>query len=188
MAVLTDQEYRRLAQQWMPGMRKGSKRRSWEHPQDVVLLLRRMPVIPEEAITLGVAWLHDVLEDGKTAADMPLMELDLSQAGVPQQVRTCVEWLTCRDDSPEAKAAYLRRLMEAPLPAQVVKAADRIVNLTEGYYTFGSRWFIKYARLTATGVIPFVAPMAAPYGPWLLDRLTDHLATADALERYNAWK
>jgi (p)ppGpp synthase/HD superfamily hydrolase len=180
-----EKQFMELAKRWMPGKRKGGNRRAWHHPQDVVLLLKQMPTIPNPEITIPTAWLHDVLEDGMAVpSDRALCELDLAVEGVPQPIRDAVKWLTCTDDSPAGKAAYLRGLMEAPIPVRVVKAADRIVNLHEGYYSFGYKWFIKYTWLTAEGVIPFVMTLPEPYGPWLSQKLEAHMVTAKLLEEY----
>jgi (p)ppGpp synthase/HD superfamily hydrolase len=181
---MDEREYMKLAQRWMPGKRKGGNRKAWHHPQDVVILLKQMLQIPNPEITIPTAWLHDTLEDG-IVNDRKLTLLDLAQAGVSVNIGNCVEWLTCCDDSPDGKKAYLRRLMEAPIPARVVKAADRIVNLHEGYYTFGYKWFIKYTWLTAEGVLPFVMTLPEPYGPWLAQKLEAHMITAKMLEEYH---
>lgn len=178
---MQEHDYMKLAKQWMHGKRKGSKRKAWEHPQDVVILLKQIPALDNRGEIIGIGWLHDVLEDG-ICIDRPVSRADLAVSGVPKHVRTCVEWLT--HDEKTTKEFYLHRLREAPVEARIVKCADRIANLHEGRYTFGDKWFIKYTRLTAQGVMPLIETLPPSASTFLGARLIEHAETSRILEEY----
>lgn len=77
---------------------------------------------PEDEELRAVAWLHDVLEDTKTTAEM------LTEKGIPQNVVEAVKALTKQKG--EDYFAYLARVKENSISRRV-KIADMQDNLSD---------------------------------------------------------
>lgn len=139
-----------LAKECMRGTRDGSEQRpAWEHPADVVKLLRTLPgwdQFRHRDFVEAVAWTHDVLEDGT----MP----DGTPAGTKAFNRAClgsvlVEVRALTMQVGDNKAEYLAKLCHGATALQAtVKVADRICNLREGAATFGDRRWTRYVDQT----------------------------------------
>ena len=190
-----------VAKTYMKGQRKGSDRKAWKHPHDVVKEMKSAPWWPytkgfpyDENILVASAWLLDVIEDGTHDDGSPatyqdifdaLYEVDTIDNGA-KLVRTMrvVEALTCTDDTTEGKKAYLEALRYGPQEAIVVKALDRIVNLHEGIRTFSIDWHARYSRKTWDGFVPILATLPPPWGPWLMDRLICEMLFGEPFGRY----
>lgn len=155
-----------LARRWMPGLRQGpAKRKAWEHPQDLVrLITQEMSFVDtpaeEQEKRIAVAWLHDILEDGKKEDGTPVTMYDLLKEGVDQEVVNDVLGLTQQTlqgrDGPflEPKAEYLARLTEQSQRTKLVKCVDRVCNLREGRTTFKVRRWIRYVGETYYFIFP----------------------------------
>ena len=155
-----------LARRWMPGRRQGpAKRFAWEHPQDLVqVLTTEMPVEvtpAEQEHRIAIAWLHDILEDGRKEDGREVTMHDLFDAAIPEEVveevlaMTQAKFLN-RDGEivQEPKLKYLERLKEKSVQAKVVKCVDRICNLREGRTTFKDRRWIRYVGETYYFIFP----------------------------------
>lgn len=147
-----------LARRWMPGLRQGpAKRKAWEHPQDLVhLLTREMNFIEvpaeEQAKRVAIAWLHDILEDGKKEDGSGVVVADLDAEGIPTEVIDDVLSLTAMGDEP--KSEYLASLKHASTRAKLVKCIDRVCNLREGKEAFKVRRWIRYVGETYYFIFP----------------------------------
>lgn len=114
----------------MPGLRQGpAKRKAWEHPQDLVnLLTKEMDFIEtpaeEQEKRIAVAWLHDILEDGKKEDGSGVVVADLEAEGIPTEVIDDVLSLTAMGDEP--KSEYLASLKHASTRAKLVKEAFKV--------------------------------------------------------------
>jgi (p)ppGpp synthase/HD superfamily hydrolase len=145
-----------LARRWMPGLRQGpAKRKAWEHPQDLVsLLTKEMDFIEtpaeEQEKRVAVAWLHDILEDGKKEDGTTVSVQDLCDEGIRPQVIADVLALT--NEGP--KDAYLAQLKAKSPRAKLVKCVDRICNLREGKDAFKTKRWIRYVGETYYFIFP----------------------------------
>ena len=152
-----------LARRWMPGFRQGpGKREAWRHPEDLVKVLTHemafIKVPPEEhEKRIAVAWLHDVLEDGKKEDGTAVFVEDLRDEGIEAVVIADVLALT--HDGRESKEAYLSRLKEKSARAKVVKCVDRICNLREGRESFKVKRWIRYVGETYYFIFPLAEEM-----------------------------
>lgn len=145
------QKAQELARQWMPGRRQGSGNRyAWEHPQDVANLVRELR--PGDDDSVIVAWLHDLLEDGRKKDHGLVRPSDLIEAGFSQEIVSDVQDLT--HNPPESKRTYLARLDRASQRAQFVKCVDRICNLREGAAVFKPRRWVRYVGETFYFIFP----------------------------------
>lgn len=146
----------------MPGTRQGpEKRKAWEHPQDLVRLIEAEMAYSTE--TLAVAWLHDILEDGRKEDGSPVTTDDLLGAGFPKAVVEDIKALSHREGEP--KATYLERLKEASPRARIVKCVDRICNLREGKTAFKDRRWARYVGETFYFIFPLAEGLRE--GKWL---------------------
>lgn len=140
--------------------RKGSGRAGWEHPADVVALLRGLPEGDAAAPgAVNVAWLHDILEDGRIGdLGLAVGVDDLKTNGIDLEVIKDVVALTWKPEV-ETKADYLRRLRYVGTPrARLVKLADRLANLREGRDTMPAEWMERYAKEALRLVVPLADP------------------------------
>jgi (p)ppGpp synthase/HD superfamily hydrolase len=141
-----------IAKAYMMGTREGGKRQAWEHPRDVVeLVLSLGSVAPVPDGAEGVAWLHDVLEDGVHPSGARFSWEDLEKL-VPADVVDDVVCLTKREAQP--KNSYLASLSGASPRARLVKCADRICNLREGAPSFSPDRWARYVGETYLYVLP----------------------------------
>jgi (p)ppGpp synthase/HD superfamily hydrolase len=156
-----------IAKRAMKGFRKGSKRPAWEHPADVVALVKRVPGVRPNLGTQNyleaLAWLHDVLEDTEVT------EEGLRNEGIPEHVilgvkaLTREEWMTTN--------FYYRNLDRSFELVKIVKVCDRIANLTEGKPLLPRSWWMKYTGETKHFVAPLTFEMGEPWRAWLLEQL-----------------
>lgn len=153
-----------LARRWMPGRREGPANRfAWEHPADLVRVLTTEIVpagVPSDELEkrIELAWLHDILEDGRKEDGSPVTMYDLMRE---QVIVEDVLAMTRRehpgqDGKPfsEPKEKYLARLKEASPRAKLVKCVDRICNLREGKAAFKDRRWIRYVGETYLFIYP----------------------------------
>jgi (p)ppGpp synthase/HD superfamily hydrolase len=154
-----------LARRWMPGHREGPGNRfAWEHPEDLVRVLTiEMPIevdVAEAERRIALAWLHDIIEDGRKEDGSGVDEADLFREGVDPEVIADVLSMTRRTYQEggalvlESKEQYLGRLKEAKVRAKVVKCVDRTCNLREGRETFKDRRWIRYVGETYYFIYP----------------------------------
>ncbi|MFG2002447.1 HD domain-containing protein [Spirillospora sp. NPDC048911] len=117
---------------------------------------------------LAAVLLHDVVEDTEaTTGDV--------EAEFGPVVAELVDWVTKpptagagRQQKRAAKAAYLRRLGEAPPEAVLVKLADRVSNVQRLYQIAPDKQRSYYAE-TVTYILPLAAAdpwFARWYGEW----------------------
>ncbi|MQY07197.1 HD domain-containing protein [Actinomadura macrotermitis] len=137
-----------------------------EHLLEALEVQARGAGVTDPAV-LAATLLHDVVED--TAATVAEVE-----AGFGERVAELVDWVTKppaagqgRQAKRAAKAAYLRRLRDAPPDAILVKLADRVSNvqtLDAMPRDFQGRYYAE----TVTYIMPLAA--AEPwYAAWYAD-------------------
>jgi len=164
-----------IAKRWMPGTRLKSSRPAWAHPEDVVKLVRECPFLTgdDEEHALQVAWLHDVLEDGKQEDGSPVIYTDLTKAGVNGSVASDVDYLSKVDAQP--RWHYYTRLVHGATSIGIaVKVMDRVVNLKEGSETLGRRWFFNYRRDARLDIKPLLIYIGEPLlRKWLEEKLEE---------------
>ncbi|WP_433328897.1 HD domain-containing protein [Spirillospora sp. CA-294931] len=138
-----------------------------EHLLEALEVMTRGAGVTDPAV-LAATLLHDVAEDtGATVADI--------EAEFGPEVAELVDWVTKpptagqgRQAKRAAKAAYLRRLGEAPAEAVLVKLADRVSNvqrLDQMPLDFQRRYYAE----TTTYILPLAAGepwFAAWYAEW----------------------
>jgi GTP pyrophosphokinase len=137
--------------------RRGSDTPYWVHLVRVAMELARWGVATPTLMQAAI--LHDTVEDTQaTVAEI--------RAGFGDEVAEIVEWLTCPDGEAELREYYGRLASEAPLPARVLKLADRVDNLRSIQALVmrtgerHRRWAGRYLARTAWQVLPLAA--AAP--------------------------
>jgi len=167
----------KLAKKWMPGTRIKSDRPAWAHPEDVVRLIEKSPLTghPRE-LAIQIAWLHDIIEDGKTEDGKPVTRCVLREAGVDRLIVEDVGWLSKRDGQPRWEYYYGIAERATGLGV-VVKVLDRAVNLKEGAETFGRGWWHRYRRDARLDVLPLVKYVGDPLlRKWLREELEKAMA------------
>lgn len=169
-----------LAKRWMVGERKGPpgfpSREEWRHPEDLVSLIDAYDM-PREGFNpnlkpylKAVAWLHDLIEDGRKEDGTQVTEQDLLDAGV--------EWSIVRDvvslsQVPgEDKPVYLARLDKVSWAAKFVKCVDRICNLREGKDCFKDPRWARYVDETKR----YIVPLTTNIPNWFADELQKAMA------------
>jgi (p)ppGpp synthase/HD superfamily hydrolase len=156
-----------LAKRWMIGDRKGPEgkpsREAWRHPEDLVLLLDEWDTPREgwnpnlKPYLKAVAWLHDLIEDGRKEDGTQVTEQDLLDAGVDWSIVRDVVSLSQMPG--EDKSVYLARLVKASWAARVVKCVDRICNLREGKDCFKEPRWARYVDETQRYILPLATNM-----------------------------
>ncbi|WP_067454102.1 HD domain-containing protein [Actinomadura macra] len=147
------------ARRWHGDQRRPTGAPYVEHLLEALEVLVRGAGVTDPAI-LDAALLHDVVEDTPaTVADV--------EAEFGDEVAELVDWVTeppaggpGRQARRAARAAYLRRLRDAPREAIVVKLADRVSNvqrLDQMAPDFQRRYYAE----TVTYILPF-----AQAEPW----------------------
>jgi (p)ppGpp synthase/HD superfamily hydrolase len=164
-----------LARAWMLGTRgKGSdKRPAWSHPQDVVnAITNEMPGYHTQRSTLiQIAWLHDVIEDGKLPnGDRPSVQ-SLFEAHIPMEVAFGVGALTYLEGGSKSRIEYLVGLGKLTEVATIVKCVDRLCNLREGVGTFKDKRWIRYVGETLLFIHPLTEKLAQDTRIWLSGEL-----------------
>jgi GTP pyrophosphokinase len=112
-----------------------------------------------DADILCAAVLHDVVED------TPCTLADVRRRFGPR-VAELVEWVTIPEPGPgedkaTVKEAYLRRLRNAPLDAQLVKLADRVSNVQTLRNLRPEKQRQYYAQ-----TVTYILPLADQADPW----------------------
>ncbi|TDC83682.1 bifunctional (p)ppGpp synthetase/guanosine-3',5'-bis(diphosphate) 3'-pyrophosphohydrolase [Actinomadura sp. 7K507] len=142
----------------------GDQRRPTGDPYIVHLLealevLTRGPGVTDQAV-LSAALLHDVVED------TPATVAEVEDMFGPE-VAELVDWVTKppapgggRQAKRAAKAAYLRRLRDAPREAMLVKLADRVSNVQTL-----DRMPPDFQRRYYAETLTYIVPLAEPE-PW----------------------
>lgn len=167
-----------IAKECMKGMRQGRpgdpRRPAWEHPGDLVrLLVREYPGKISEG-TLIVAWLHDIVEDGRKADGSSVSFDDLRSRGIRASLVSDIATLTKGER--EDKLSYLSRLRNAPISsprAKIVKCVDRICNLREGYLLFKDARWARYVGETLYFLLPLADQVGGYEGEWLRQKLIE---------------
>lgn len=184
-----------LAKKWMTGFRESKprapRRFAWEHPEDLVTLLAGRPGEFSHAgmiHAMSIAWLHDVLEDGRkpngarvTVDDlMPYviriddpLKTPIGAALSPSVIEGVVE-LTHQEG--QSKIDYYKTLPEIGYQSQLVKCVDRICNLREGAANFKNERWARYVRETRTYILPLTESFLDPTASWLREHLTHAMA------------
>ena len=168
-----------LAKTWLHGNRKAPLGQegppNWNHARDVATRLAayadHLPSGEADA-WIAVAWMHDLLEDGRhsdwpedrTLTNAELLSL-LNAENVPQaraaHLVEMVEFLTKRDDPPH-KGYFNRMKRDAPWPVLLIKALDRLGNLTDGRDAFDADKWEEYTSEAATWVVPLLVRVPEP--------------------------
>ncbi|WP_433227676.1 HD domain-containing protein [Actinomadura formosensis] len=130
-----------------------------EHLLEALEVLVRGAGVTAPAV-LTAAILHDVVED--TPATLPDVEAEFGP-----EVTELVDWVTKppapgagRQAKRAAKAAYLRRLGDAPPEAILVKLADRVSNVQTL-----DRMPLDFQRRYYAETLTYIIPLADPH-PW----------------------
>lgn len=173
-----------------PGLRQGpGNRQAWEHPQDLVNLLAELKGIarpPLEALgpnrldafferLTDIAWLHDIIEDGRKGDGSKVTKDDLYHEGIHEDVITAVLHLTHRED--EEKIVYLARLRDRAAGGGIgpdviiVKLVDRICNLREGKNVFKDHRWARVIKETNEYILPMADALPLSEQIWLRDNL-----------------
>lgn len=176
----------------MPGDRQGkpgqSARKAWEHPADLVALLGERPGEFSEAgqiKAMAMAWLHDVIEDGRkedgsrvTAEDLYALVVGYDSERKPYLDEAVIDGVV-ELTHPEgiSKIAYYERLQEIGYIPKLVKCVDRICNLREGAGVFKPARWDRYVRETELYILPLARDLREETAEWL----TRHLLAAMAL-------
>lgn len=149
----------RLARKWMPGYRDGpDKRPAWKHPEDVVkVLTEELPedidYVPTDMI-VDLAWLHDILEDGRIPTTGTRVTCELMEnAGISELVQLGVNILT-RKDWISIEEYYDRLYRLGDENVLLVKLADRLCNLREGKNVYSDERWKRYVEETHKMVLP----------------------------------
>ena len=148
-----------LARRWMPKPREGSaKRPGWEHPQDIVTVLASIPRDWSPAthqLMEQIAWLHDILEDGRKHDSTPVTANDLKATGLTPAVISGVDLLTRHP--PDDFDTYIQRLTAANRPELlVIKCCDRLANLREAKGVFSAPRMQGYIAETHEQILPLL--------------------------------
>lgn len=169
-----------LAKRWMPGYRQGKPgdtlRKAWEHPQDLVRLLDERPGEFSEAgqaAAKAMAWLHDLLEDGKKEDGSVVTPEDLEQY-VPERIVEGVIQLTHQEG--HSKLDYYKTLREIDYFPKLVKCVDRICNLREGASSFTDKRWTRYTEETRLYILPLAQDLREETAEWLTRLLNEALA------------
>lgn len=162
-----------LARRWMPGLRHAfpgrPRRPAWAHPADLVRFIDEE--LPDcHGVDKGtlkiIAWMHDLIEDGRTEFGERVDAVDLRREGFSESVVRDVIALTHVEGTD--KALYFAALQSASLDARIVKVIDRICNLREGKSTFKPTRWERYVKETRALVIPIALTIPEPVKSTLL--------------------
>ena len=116
------------------------------HPAAVVALLEKWGYSDsnaDDAITLAIAWGHDLLEDTRVTVD------EIIEASYPEPNRVLggIQHLTFDPKEGRTKDEYIRAIGESEPPERlVVKIADRLCN-TLDFCDAGDAWAREYLKL-----------------------------------------
>ncbi|WP_067821340.1 HD domain-containing protein [Actinomadura kijaniata] len=157
--VATLERAAEAATRWHGDQRRPTGAPYLEHLLEALEVLVRGAGVTDPDM-LAAALLHDVVEDtDATVADV--------EAEFGEGVAELVDWLTKppaagpdRQAKRAAKAAYLRRLGDAPERAVLVKLADRVSNVQTL-----DRMAPDFQRRYYAETITYILPLAEPH-PW----------------------
>lgn len=121
-----------------------------------------------------VAWLHDIIEDGRKQDGSCVTSQDLIEQGIVPKVVEAVIALSQREG--EDKVSYLVRLRGASSRVKVVKAADRVCNLREGKSTFKDARWGRYVRETRQFILPLLEDIPSLESAWFGALLAEAMA------------
>lgn len=147
------------AERWHGDQKRPTGAPYAEHLLEALEVLVRGAGVAAPAV-LAAAVLHDVVED--TPATLPDVEAEFGP-----EVTELVDWVTKppaagagRQAKRAARAAYLRRLGEAPAEAVQVKLADRVSNVQTL-----DRMPPDFQRRYYAETVAYIIPLAEPH-PW----------------------
>ncbi|TYK53514.1 HD domain-containing protein [Actinomadura decatromicini] len=150
------------AERWHGDQRRPTGAPYVEHLLEALEVLVSGPRVTDTAV-LSAALLHDVVED--TSATLADVEAEFGPV-----VTELVDWVTKppaggagRQAKRAAKAAYLRRLRDAPREAVLVKLADRVSNV-QTLDRMPPDFQRRYYAETVTYIVPL-----AEAEPWFAD-------------------
>ncbi|MBA8954657.1 HD domain-containing protein [Actinomadura namibiensis] len=157
--VATLERAAEAAARWHGDQRRPTGAPYLEHLLEALEVLVRGAGVTDPDM-LAAALLHDVVEDtDATVADV--------EAVFGEGVAELVDWLTKppaagadRQAKRAAKAAYLRRLGDAPERAVLVKLADRVSNVQTL-----DRMAPDFQRRYYAETVTYILPLAEPH-PW----------------------
>ena len=116
------------------------------HPAAVVDMLKSWGYSaddPSDAVTLAIAWGHDLLEDTKVTPD----EIIEASSPEPNRILGGIQHLTFDPKEGRTKDEYIRAIGESEPPERlVVKIADRLCN-TLDFCDAGDAWAKEYLKL-----------------------------------------
>lgn len=160
----------------------GSNRPAWAHPEDVVALLCTFwSSTPFDVAMIDIAWLHDILEDGRKLDGSKITVADLEAEGVEPHVIKSVVALTHHEG--EEKITYLARLENTLFVDEcILKCLDRICNLREGKDTFKEKRWARYVDETQRYIMPLVEKIPSPERAWFKEKLDQALAARPVLD------
>ncbi|PKK12654.1 HD domain-containing protein [Thermomonospora sp. CIF 1] len=152
------------ARRWHGSQQRPSGAPYLEHLLETLEVLVRGAQVTDVEI-LAAAVLHDVVED--TEATVSAVEAEFGPV-----VAELVDWVTAppatgrgRQAKRAAKAAYLRRLREAPPEAITVKLADRISNV-QTLDRMPPDFQRRYYAETVTYILPLAQSLPDARGRW----------------------
>jgi (p)ppGpp synthase/HD superfamily hydrolase len=157
-----------LARAWMLGTREGpGNRPAWAHPEDIVRVIENeMPgYYTNRDHLVQVAWLHDIIEDGKKPDGSSVTTLDLLHEGISPLIAHEVSTLTRTKE--ESRQGYLAVLASISELAKIVKCVDRLCNLREAAETFKDKRWIRYVGETCLFVYPLTEGLSQETRTWL---------------------
>ena len=182
-----------LAKRWMTGYRHGRPgvdlRRAWEHPADLVTLLAERPGEFSEAgqvKAMAIAWLHDVIEDGRkedgsrvAADDLRTLVIEHgNQEHEPYLDHSVVDGvIQLTHVEGTSKISYYESLKDVDYISKLVKCVDRICNLREGMNVFSPLRWNRYVLETQKYILPLAKDLREETAEWL----TENLLAARAL-------
>ncbi|TYB48352.1 HD domain-containing protein [Actinomadura chibensis] len=150
------------ARRWHGDQRRPTGEPYVEHLLEALEVLVSGPRVTDTAV-LSAALLHDVVED--TSATLADVEAEFGPV-----VAELVDWVTKppaggagRQAKRAARAAYLRRLRDAPRDAVLVKLADRASNVQTL-----DRTAPDFQRRYYAETVTYIIPLAEAH-PWFAD-------------------
>lgn len=179
-----------LVRSKMTDVRNDGKTPSWQHPLDVVGVVREVlsTVHPQshsyevERMEV-VALLHDIVED----SDVTLNEVNKEFSW---DVRCDVMYLTksdtCRFGTPELVEYFHRLMTQASPECRIVKCCDRIANLREVEGVFKPYRLERYKFETKMFVIPIAMTLPEALSKRLVNKLSSLSIAASEPQKKSA--
>ncbi len=131
-------------------------RPAWAHPEDVVALVEELPglTLATRLQAVRVAWLHDIIEDGKKEDGSPVTADDLRRETADDGVLEAVIELS--HHRRETREDYLARVTyncDDP-DILLVKVCDRVCNMREAALSFKDERWARYVDECSTYFLP----------------------------------